>query len=366
MNSKTISNGILRAIAIILGIALLCWFLYEVRSVVVYIAIAAVIALIARPLIIFLRRRLKFPNTLAVITSMTLFVMLFMALISMLIPLIIEQGKNLSLIESKTDTSALQDNIQSLVTEISVYLDAKGIDIFSELQNADLLSSLKSIPNALSSVLGTVGSFSIGLFSVLFISFFFMKDSRIFKNSILTVIPKGTENRFSQSLETINDLLSRYFLGIVLQITILFVLYTIILLSFGISNAVVIAFLCALLNIIPYVGPLIGAFLMTVLSMTSMLGQGLDFQSQIISKTIYIMIFYLIAQLIDNFASQPIIFSKTTKSHPLEIFLVIIIGGLLMGPLGMIIAVPAYTALKVILKEFISDNKIVNSLTKDL
>ena len=78
------------------------------------------------------------------------------------------------------------------------------------------------------------------------------------------------------------------------------------------------------------------------------------------------MIFYFIAQMIDNFVSQPIIFSKTTKSHPLEIFLVIIIGGLLLGPVGMIVAVPTYTALKVILKEFLSDNKIVKSLTKDL
>ena len=158
--------------------------------------------------------------------------------------------------------------------------------------------------------------------------------------------------------------MSRYFIGLVIQITILFILYTIILLIFGISNAVVIAFLCALLNIIPYVGPLISAFLMTILSMTSNLGQ--DFQSEILPTTIYVMIGFILAQLVDNFASQPIIFSKTTKSHPLEIFLIIIIGGLLMGPLGMIIAVPSYTVIKVILKEFISDNKIVSSLTKDI
>ena len=367
MTSKIIANGILRALAIILGIGLLGYFLYSIRSVLVYIAISAVIALVARPFIIFLRRRLKFPNTLSVVTTMILFILLFFSMISSLIPLIIEQGKNLSLIESKaSQNEELKDNIQSLITEVNSFLDAKGIDLFSQLQEADLVANLKTIPNALSSVLGTVGSFSIGLFSVLFIAFFFMKDSRILKNSLLAIIPKGTENRFSQSLETINDLLSRYFLGILLQITILFILYTIILLSFGISNAIVIAFLCAMLNIIPYVGPLIGAFLMLVLSMTSNLAQGMDFQSEIIPTTIYIMIFYLVAQLIDNFASQPIIFSKTTKSHPLEIFLVIIIGGLLMGPVGMIVAVPTYTALKVILKEFLSGNKIVRSLTKDL
>ena len=88
----------------------------------------------------------------------------------------------------------------------------------------------------------------------------------------------------------------------------------------------------------------------------------LNFETEILPKTVYVMIGFIIAQVVDNFASQPIIFSKTTKSHPLEIFLIIIIGGILAGPLGMIIAVPTYTVLKVILKEFMSDNKIVSSL----
>ena len=103
---------------------------------------------------------------------------------------------------------------------------------------------------------------------------------------------------------------------------------------------------------------------MFVLSMTSNIG--LDFQSEILSTSLWIMFWYLMAQLIDNFISQPLIFSKTTKSHPLEIFLIIIIGGLLYGVVGMITAVPLYTALKVILKEFLSDNKIVKSITKDI
>ena len=148
-----------------------------------------------------------------------------------------------------------------------------------------------------------------------------MKDSHLLKNAVLTIIPNKSENRFSKSTEIINELLSRYFIGLVFQISILFIIYTITLLIFGINNAVVIAFLCALLNLIPYIGPMIG---------------------------------------------QPFIFSKTTKSHPLEIFLIIIIGGLLFGVIGMITAVPLYTAIKVILKEFLSDNKIVKSLTKDI
>ena len=362
MNSKLITNGILRAIAVLTAIVVLGYFLVMIQSVLIYIIIAAIIALIAKPMILFLRKKLKFPNTIAVVSTMVLFVSLIIGITGMFIPLVIEQGESLSLLKTK----GLEENIGNLITQANEYFTSKNIDILSELQGADVFASLKSIPNLLNSIVGALGSFSVGLFSVLFISFFFMKDSKMFKSALLTLMPKGTEDRFSHSLEKINDLLSRYFIGLVIQITILFVIYTIILLFIGVSNAVVIAFLCALLNIIPYVGPLISAFLMIVLTMTSGLGQDLDFQAEILPKTVYVMIGFIIAQVVDNFASQPIIFSKTTKSHPLEIFLIIIIGGLLAGPLGMIIAVPSYTVLKVILKEFISDNKIVSSLTKDI
>jgi predicted PurR-regulated permease PerM len=360
MTSKTIANGILRALGIILGIVLLGYFLYKIQSVIIYILIAAVLSLIGRPIILFLRRKLKFPNTIAVVTTMFLMLSLLTGLVVLFIPLVLEQGKNLSLLE----VDKLQANIQDIFNQTTAYFSSKGIDILKELESIDFASQFKAIPNLFNSIIGALGSLSIGLFSVLFISFFFMKDSRILKQGVLTLIPDKTENRFSGSLETINDLLSKYFIGLILQITILFILYTIILLIFGIDNAVVIAFLCALLNLIPYVGPIIGAVIVFFLSMTNNIG--LDFQTEILPTSLWILLCYGLAQIIDNFISQPIIFSKTTKSHPLEIFLIIIIGGLLFGVIGMITAVPCYTALKVILKEFLADNKIVKSLTKNI
>ena len=360
MNSKTITNGILKALGITLGVVLLGYFLYTIKSVLIYIIIAGILSLIARPSIFFLRKKLKVPNTIAVVLTMFLMLGFLTCLILMFIPLIAEQGRSLSLLE----VDNLQKNIQEIFNQTTTYFTSQGIDVLSELKNVDFIAQFKEIPNLLNSVLGAVGSLSVGLFSVLFISLFFMKDSQLLKNSVMAIIPDKTEGRFSKSLEIINDLLSRYFIGLLFQITILFILYTLILLVFDIDNAVVIAFLCALLNLIPYVGPMIGAVIMFVLSMTSNIG--LDFQSEILSTSLWIMFWYLMAQLIDNFISQPLIFSKTTKSHPLEIFLIIIVGGLLYGVVGMITAVPLYTALKVILKEFLSENKIVKSITKDL
>jgi len=360
MTSKIIANGILRALGIILGIVLLILFLIEIQSVITYIIIAAVLSLIGRPIILFLRKKLKFPNTLAVVTTMIMMLSLLTGIVVLFIPLIIEQGKSLSLLE----VDQLQYNVQSIFNQITAYFSSRGIDVLKELKSIDFANQFKTIPNIFNSILGTLGNLSVGLFSVLFICFFFMKDSRLFKKGVLTLIPNKSENKFSHSLEVINNLLSRYFIGLIFQITILFIIYTIVLLIFGISNAVVIAFLCALLNLIPYVGPIIGGLLMFTLSMTSNIGN--DFQAFILPTSLKIMVFYFLAQVLDNFVSQPVIFSKTTKSHPLEIFLVIIIGGLLFGVIGMITAVPSYTALKVILKEFLSENKIVKSLTKNI
>jgi predicted PurR-regulated permease PerM len=360
MHSKTIANGILRAISIIIAVLLLLYFLDKIQSVLVYIIIAAILSLIGRPIILAFRIKLKFPNTLAVVTTMFLMLSLLTGLVVLFIPLVIEQGKNLSLLE----VDKLQANIQDIFTQTIAYFSSKGIDVLKELESIDFASQFETIPNLFNAIIAALGSLSIGLFSILFISFFFMKDSGILKKGLLALIPNKTENRFSNSLETINHLLSKYFIGLIVQITILFILYTIILLSFSISNPVVIAFLCALLNLIPYVGPVIGAILVFFLSMTSNIG--LDFQTEILPTSLWILFFYSLAQIVDNFISQPIIFSKTTKSHPLEIFLIIIIGGLLFGVIGMMTAVPCYTALKVILKEFLADNKIVKSLTKNI
>jgi predicted PurR-regulated permease PerM len=358
MNSKVIANGILRALAIVTGILLLLLFLYEIQSVIIYVIIAGILSLVARPLLRILTDKLKLPNVISVVMVMVLFLMILIGIISMFIPLIKEQGHNISLLNSEE----LRKRIFNLFHEIDVYFSARRIHLFKGLKDIDLTSNLSSIPSLLNSLMSVVGSFSVGLFSVLFITFFFLKDGTLLGNVFKVITPDDKEDRILKSLKTINELLSRYFIGLIIQISILFAIYSVTLLIFDIKSAVVIAFLCALLNLIPYLGPLIGGVLMLLLTMTSSLEY--DFQTHILPVTLYVLLGYIIAQLIDNFFSQPFIFSKSVKSHPLEIFLIIIIGGLLFGITGMVFAVPSYTVLKVILKEFLSDNEIVKSLTK--
>lgn len=366
MNSTDITKGILRAILIIAGIILLAYLLYETISVLVYLVLAGVVALIGRPVVLTFRRKLHFPNTLAVVATMFFMVALIGGIIALFVPLITEQGRALSLL----NIEELQRSLNVLYWEISQATGASPETVNEFIEEADIEENvikgldLAFIPNILNSFVDILSTFSIGLFSVLFISFFFLKDSRMLERGILIFIPESQQSKVVNSIESIKNLLSRYFLGLVIQILVLFTIYTITLLIVGIENAVVIAFLCALFNIIPYVGPIIGGVIMILLTMTSNLGY--DFSTVVFPKTGWVFLGLVIGQLVDNFISQPLIFSNSVKSHPLEIFLIIIIFGLLFGVVGMIVAVPGYTVLKVFLKEFMADNAIVRNLTRGI
>jgi len=362
ITSKNIANGILRAIGVLVLVCLALYFIYQIQTVIVYLIVAVIFSMIANPIVEFLRRRLKFSNNLAVVTTMILFLLLITGLIMLFVPLITSQSSNLSLL----DTKSIENRSIELYNQLSIYLSNHNIEINKIFKETDITSRLNFnfLTDFFNSIIGTISSFGIGLVSVFFISFFFLKDKVQFIVGMKKILPNDHEEQILNSIEKTRLLLTRYFLGLLLQLTIIFILYLIVLLIFGVENAIVIAFLCGLLNVIPYVGPFIASILAGILTMLSNIGN--DFQDVILPTTIYVSIGFFIVQLIDNNISSPIIFSKSVNSHPLEIFLVILIIGILFGITGMIIAVPLYTTLKVIGKEFFPENKVIKILTKNL
>ena len=362
MFSGFVPNSLLKSIFYIMSLILVGYIIYELKIIIGYIIIASILTLLARPIVKVLTSKLKFGSTLASIVAISFILIVISGIISLLIPLVLEQGKNLSLL----NVNAFQEKINTLYIEFNEYLNKFNIDLNQSLIDIEGLTknSVEAIPVLLNSVGSILGSITLGILSVIFITFFLLKDGQYFEKLFTQLFPTKMKKRIEKSLTEIKVLLSRYFLGLLFQISILFTIYTIILLIFGVKDAVVIAFLCALLNLIPYIGPLIGIILMSFLTMTSYLGQ--DFSSVIIPKTIYVIIGYVFAQLIDNFLSQPYIFSNSIKSHPLEIFLVILSSGILFGVVGMILAIPLYTVMKVFLKVFFSKNNLVKKLTKNI
>ena len=366
MSTQDLSKAIVKSVLTLVGIAALAYGIYLVREVIAYVIIAAVLSLIGKPLVKLLTGRLKVPNTLAVALTLTAQLFVFFGLIGLLVPVVITQGEQLSLLNVEDLSNRAFDAVGQLTEAITAqvpYLSEK-LDL-APLQ-ARLLSTfdLDFIPSLMEQIGAAFGSFSVGVFSILFLTFFFLKDQQLFRKGVLTLIPDHKEAMTLDSIDRIEKLLSRYFVGILIQLTILLTVYAIALAIGGVQHAFTIAFLCAIFNIIPYIGPLIGAFLMLLLTLIGDLN--VDFMAVTLPKLFFVLGGVVVGQLIDNFFSQPFIYAKSVKSHPIEIFLVILCSGLLFGVVGLIIAVPLYTSIKVILKVFYRENYWVEKLTKNL
>ena len=362
VTSKTIANGLLRALAITVGCCILLYFLYQIQTVILYLFIALIMSMIASPIINFLKHKLKFPHILAVVVTLVFFVCLLAGFIMLFVPLIISQSENISLL----DTDKLQRDFTQMLNHVNSYLSGHNIDGEKLMKQADITSKIdfNFIPNFINSLINVLSGFGIGLASVLFITFFFLKDRTLFLSAAKKILPDEHEDKILNSFHKINHLLSRYFIGLIIQMTCLFVLYLIVLLIFGVENAFIIAFITALLNIIPYIGPLIATALVVIMTLLGNIGP--ETQDHMFSTTLYVFIGYCAAQFVDNNITSPLIFSNSVNSHPLEIFIVILASGFLFGILGMIIAIPLYTVIKVVAKEFFPQNIVVKLLTKDI
>jgi predicted PurR-regulated permease PerM len=361
-NAKAITVGILRALAVVAGIILLLWFLLKIQALILYIGLALVLSLIGRPVVLFLRRRFRFGNTFASVVTLLIIMGTVGLLLSIFVPIIIEQGKHISQI----DFEQVKRDLNELNIQASEYLGVDHFQLVEAVKRTTYVQNLdvEIIPSFVDIFFGNIGSTVVGLFSVLFISFFLLKDEYMIARTVLAFAKSGDEEKFKRILLKVKELLSRYFIGLLFQIFILALFYSVLLLFLDIKDAVAVAIICAFLNIVPYLGPVIGWILMLLVIVSNNLGA--DFSSGLLPPLLWASGYYALAQLFDNLISQPVIFGRSVRSHPLEIFIVILIGGYVFGIPGMILAVPTYTTLKVISKEFLSEYKIVKRLTHNL
>lgn len=211
-------------------------------------------------------------------------------------------------------------------------------------------------------LLNTLTHLLVALVSITFLLFFFLKDPLLFENAVLAFIPTHREQDVRAVLDRIQVLLMRYFLGILLEIAGVTLFVWVGLTLFGIPNALLIAFVAALLNIIPYVGIFIASAFGAILTLTANLEA--DFFVVTLPMILKLVFLIGIAHIIDAYLLQPIIYSKSVMAHPLEIFVIVLVGAELSGIMGMVLAVPVYTVGRVIAAEFFENSKVVRSLTR--
>ena len=92
----------------------------------------------------------------------------------------------------------------------------------------------------------------------------------------------------------------------------------------------------------------------------------LSFYNEMVPLLTKVLIVFLVTRLIDDVILQPNIFSKSVKAHPLEIFIIVLVGAKIGGILGMVLAIPFYTAFRVIGKVFLSEFKVIQKLTRNI
>ncbi|MCB9191019.1 MAG: AI-2E family transporter [Flavobacteriales bacterium] len=352
------------AIVILLAMA---WYFH---TIIAYILVAGVISLIGEPVIrLLLKIEVKGRNiSRAAAASLTIFGLLafFGGLISAFIPMVADEARKLSNVNINEVLESIQGPIQSAQDYINQFkFTEQPIVIENEVKSfLTSVFDLSDVGNSLSYVAGLTGDIFIAFFAITFITFFFLKDQGLFKGMIMTLVPSGYEERFGKVMSKSKELLTRYFIGIIVQIAIVMVVISIGLSIVGIDNAILIGFLAGLFNVIPYVGPMIGAALGIIIGLSTN-GAGLE-MTELLWLTGKMMIVFGVMQTLDNIVLQPLIYSQSVKAHPLEIFLVILMAGNVAGIAGMILAIPAYSIGRVFVGEFFNQFKVVKALTGEV
>lgn len=355
-------------------VAVIAWLLFrQFGSVVVYVLLAGVVSLIAKPLKMMLAKiRIKghrAPDWFLAILSILLILVIFCGIIAGLAPMVKEVISDVASVTGDTSLGAISSNL----AELNAYLvNTFDLDPGFRIEVA-ILHQVKSLinvnifGNVIGSVASALASFGIGLFSVVFIAFFFIRDEKLFSRIICALAPDRHEEEVAQSLSDVEHLLSRYFIGLIVEMSCVGLidflgLWAIARLELG--TAIGIGFMAGLLNIIPYVGPLLGGVLGTIIAMTirycgtGACGLDIGFWGFL---AILVAVF-LLAQLVDNFILQPVIYSTSIQASPLEIFIVMLLAGTMGGILGMLTAIPAYTVVRVVAGRFFPQVKFIRRL----
>jgi predicted PurR-regulated permease PerM len=360
-------NQVLKYVGYFLLLFVIGFLIWRFSFMIVWILIAAVISFIGHPMVRFLDhihiKKWRIPHSLSTALSLFGIVFVFFGLLAVFVPLIVHQAETIS----RIDVNKIATSFQGSILWFDDELRAFGVIPAGETLQGFIISKAKSVVNIGS--IGTVvneffnvaGTFFISLFSILFIAFFFMKDDTMFEEGLLLLVPVKHHASTRKVIADSKSLLMRYFIGVLIELSTLISIISIGLWIFGVENALLIGFFAGIMNIIPYLGPIIGSTIGITLGITATLASGS--YNELLPVLLKLVGVIATAHIIDNNILVPVIYSKSVKAHPLEIFFVIIMGGSLAGIPGMLVAIPVYTVLRVIAKEFFQQFRVVQKLT---
>ena len=356
------------------GLAMVLALCLYFKNVLIYIIVAFVVSMIGRPLM-QLMRKIKIkgksaPNWLLAVLTILLIFFFIAIIVTQMIPLVSNIVRDASTIEASSyfDSNPIEKLNEWLIGMFPNLGDDFDLSALILGKIRELVDFGK-VSGLVGSVASLVTSAFVALFAIVFISFFFLKDEGLFERIVCALVPDKHELTLSKTLSEIKQLLSRYFGGLVIEmlgVALVDFLGLWFIARIDFSYAIGIAFIAGMLNVIPYVGPIFGAGIGVVFGIVLKLGTGAGLAVNIWLFALIILAIMLSAQLIDNLIYQPLIYSTSIKAHPLEIFIVLLMAGHIGGTVGMLVAIPAYTVVRVVAIRFFYRYKIIQRLVPNL
>ena len=356
---KTTPQTFLKFIAGAAVAAAVLFLVWYFSSIVVYILISAVLAVVGNPLVKRLAalhiKGWKVPRWLAALVTLIVIWVVLATLCSLFVPLVFNKIYQLS----NLDFAAVVQSIEEPIAQAQGYLHEFFAVPESTFSLSEALASalkqiidIESLNSVFSSIVNVVLSSVIAIFSITFITFFFLRDEGLFYAMVTAMFPERYHENITRALDSVTLLLARYFTGILSESLMLMVAVSLTMMAFGMMGV---------MNVVPYAGPLIGGIVSVFVGIVTPIG------GMTVGHTAFIIAgSLLILKGIDDFVLQPTLYSERVKAHPLEIFLVILIAGSMAGILGMLLAIPSYTVLRVFAKEFFSQFRLVRKLTEKI
>lgn len=270
------------------------------------------------------------------------------------IPILVNQVTDIS----KADVTALINRINKPILQIEASLSSGG---FVDIKPGYAKSYLKEISNLdfkkgdlahfVENLINLTSSVMVSLLAVSFMTFFLLLDPGLLKRAFLQIVPNNFFELTITTFYKIEQLLSGYLIGLASQMIVIFTLSLIGFWLIGLQYVVTIALFAAIINIIPYFGPLLSNGTALIVGLATIPGISSDdypyYGAQILGVGLFV-------HLADNIVIEPFIFSRSLKAHPLEIFIAIFAGSSVGGLIGMVAALPVYTILRSASSQIIS------------
>jgi predicted PurR-regulated permease PerM len=356
-------NEILIALFTIL-LFIILFFLFN--SILVYVTISAVFAIIGSPLVKLFQKikckKFQIGKGLASFLTLVSFYTVVTAAVIIVLPFITKETQYLSNINPNELLAKTQEPIKKIESLVFEYTN-KHFSV--EEYGRDKIVSIvnfASFSHWLNAITSLTGNFLMYFFSLSFITFFFLKDGRIFFQKAKSIIPSRYREEAPGILPQIKTKLTRYFIGICIEVLAVFICLSVGLSFVDVKYFIIIAMVAAIFNVIPYIGPLIGIlFGLTIIIFTYCSGAPECFQTifPLLGRAFLV---FILVQLIDNIFFQPYIYGKSVNAHPLEIFLIVMVFGNIWGIIGLILAIPTWSVVKIILNEIRKNSKFLKKV----